>query len=690
VRALAGPAALGLVSAALVTWVFGLLPLSPNVVASTLPWQVGCSFGLLAALGLASRTRPALRPLLILLGIAFGVAALCVDAALLAVSQFEMPLRDGGGCKSSYYRSGGVCVANALHRSHFSRWIPVLSGLGLATWVVAYFVERKRGLRTQTFTAILLGLALGACTLQNANYLNASLSFEGDRVRAWNVFHYYLGSKYYKELGHQDIYAAVLAADDDYQERVILKGGSKKKKRLKRSWSRVTEARDLRTYKVLPREELVANFDRSKFTDERLRQLGKDSRFLKKYMGFGHPGWQDCFKDLGFNPAPPWTVIGTPLSNIVPTKWPWFWLISNSDLLFYLLVFGLVWWAFGLRTLALMTLWLNCAQLNEARFTGGFLQYDWLVSCLATIAFYRKGWYRSAGVALSWGAMTRVFPGFLILPIGMKVVSALVGFGATEEASSAKGPLHRGLLGRIHRAHWNFCLAFGLACAVLFSASCITGRGFQNWSDWYEKIENHSVTHPVTSDQRIGVGRLAVHQPRPLRKNARDVSLLERVTAPNNKHRFWSTVRGNDKRDKVLKSQPRKHFLQLLALPFLLLALVRRKDVDGMILMLFGVFLLVTVSRYYAATWAMLFALGAASQAIPPARRLIATPALFIGGVLLAINSLFYAPGRVTTSYYVLNYLMYAAFLALCIGYLVKDARELLADRRTRSDKPSV
>jgi hypothetical protein len=224
---------------------------------------------------------------------------------------------------------------------------------------------------------------------------------------------------------------------------------------------------------------------------------------------------------------------------------------------------------------------------------------------------------------------------------------------------------------------------------VLFSASCITGRGFQNWSDWYEKIENHSVTHPVTSDQRIGVGRLAVHQPRPLRKNAGDVSLFERVTAPNNKHRFWSTVRGNDKRDKVLKSQPRKHFLQLLALPFLLLALVRRKDVDGMILMLFGVFLLVTVSRYYAATWAMLFALGAASQAIPPTRRLVATPALFIGGVLLAINSLFYAPGRVTTSYYVLNYLMYAAFLALCIGYLVKDARELLADRRTRSDKPS-
>ena len=688
-RALAAPVGIGLVAAALGTFLFGLLPLPPNVVASTIPWQVGGAVGVLVGLGLASKARPSLRPLLVLLGIAFFVAALVVDGALLAISQFTVPLSEKGGCRSSYYLSGGVCVPNALHRAHFARWIPALSGLGLVTWIAAFFVERKRGLRTQTFTALLLGLALGACTLQNGHYLNASLSFEGDRVRAWNVFHYYLGSKYYKELGHQDIYAAVLAADDDYQDRVRAQGGPKEKRRLKRSWNRIKEARELRTYKVTRRGELVANFDRSKFSEERLRQLGRDSRFLKRYMGFGHPGWEDCFKDLGFNPAPPWTVIGTPLANLVPTKWPWFWVISNSDVLFYGFIIGLIWWAFGLRMAAVMMLWLNSAQLNEARFTGGFLQYDWLVSCLATIAFYRKGWYRSAGVALSWGAMTRVFPGFLVLPIGLKILASLVGKGqAPSEPGS--GPLSRGLLGRVHRSHWNFGVAFTLACSMLFAASCITGRGVQNWAEWYEKIENHSATHPITSNMRVGVGRIAVHKPRPLRGKWEEIGLLERMTAPKNKHRFWSTIRGKDKRDRVANSQPKKRLLQLLALPFLLLALLRRKDIDGMILMLFGVFLLVTVSRYYAATWAMLFALGAASAALPPIRRRLSLPAFFMGGTLLGVNTFFYVPGHVTTSYFVLNYLMYGAFFALCLGYLVKDARELLERRRTRSDTPSA
>ena len=685
--------ACGVVLAALVA--LSVLPLPANVAASTVPAQLAIAFGLIAGLRVAEQHRPDLARLRRTLEIAFLLAAAFVALALLgtSVSQEAIALGKKGACSSGYYLSDGLCHANALHRRFFPGWIVGLSSLGLVTWIGAFVIERRRKAQVAGFTALLLGLGLGAATLQNAHYLDASLSLDGDRVRAWNVFHYYLGSKYYRELGHQDIYAAVLAADDDYQARVLDSGKSKRSKAFRSSWQKIETARDLRSYKVLPRDELVDAFDRSPFTDARLRELGSDSRFFKRFMGWGSPGWHDTFRDLGFNPAPPWTVIGTPLASLVPTEWPVFWIISNSDLPFYLLAFGLIWWAFGLRMAAVMTLWLNCAQLNEARFTGGFLQYDWLVSSLACIAFYRRGWYRASAVALSWGAMTRVFPGFLVFPIGLRVLGSLLGWDAAT-GHQAPGRLQWGVLRRIQPRHWQFSVALTLSCAFLFTASCVTGRGFSNWADWYTKIEQHSVTHPITSNQRIGVGRLAVHQPRSS-KGAEEVSLWERMTAKGDKHRFWRTIRGVDKHARVEASQSRKRFLQMLALPLLLLALLRRRDLDGMILMLFGVFIAVTVSRYYAATWALLFALGHSalprpgSEASEKPDGQIAPPALFIGGVLLALNALFFLPQRMTTSYYAMNYIIYGAFMLLCLGYIAGDVRALLARRRRHSDTPS-
>ena len=381
-RSLGGALGVGCGVAVATLLALSVLPLPANVAASTIPAQLAVALGLVAGLRLAEQVRPELGRLRRTLEVAFLLAAGFVVLALLgtSVSQEAIELGKKGACRSGYYLSDGLCHANALHRRFFPGWIVGLSSLGLVAWIAAFITERRKKAHVAGFTALLLGLGLGAATLQNAHYLDASLALDGDRVRAWNVFHYYLGSKYYRELGHQDIYAAVLAADDDYQASVLDSEKGKRSKAFRRSWHKIENARDLRSYKVLPRDELVDAFDRSTFSEERLRQLGADSRFFKPFMGWGSPGWHDTFRDLGFNPAPPWTVIGTPLASLVPTEWPLFWIISNSDLPFYLLAFGLIWWAFGLRMAAVMTLWLNCAQLNEARFTGGFLQYDWLVS----------------------------------------------------------------------------------------------------------------------------------------------------------------------------------------------------------------------------------------------------------------------------------------------------------------------
>ena len=186
-------------------------------------------------------------------------------------------------------------------------------------------------------------------------------------------------------------------------------------------------------------------------------------------MGWGSPGWHDTFRDLGFNPAPPWTVIGTPLASLVPTEWPLFWIISNSDLPFYLLAFGLIWWAFGLRMAAVMTLWLNCAQLNEARFTGGF-SVHWLVSSLACIAF--TGAVVGLRGGLELGGDDACLPWLPRLP-----------WAAVPRLTPA-GMARRSRSGRLLVPYGGPALAVRRADAVLcflFTASCVTGRGISNW-----------------------------------------------------------------------------------------------------------------------------------------------------------------------------------------------------------------
>jgi hypothetical protein len=616
------------------------LLLAPGVPAvfrnSLLPFEVAAAAGLLAALASAARQRPALRPLL-------GPALLaCAVAGLtLAWTFHEIPA--------------------AMNRAHFKTWAPWLAGAGLAVWILAFAVEHLVGRRLRTFTALLLGLAIAAVSLQNGMYLHSSLS--GERVRAWNVFHYYVGSKYFSELSYYDLYAATLAADDDWQKaRSKAKGKKRKKMKRVRDFRKITKARDQRDYFNKSRKEIVAGFDRSLISPERLEELGRDTRFMRRYMGYKSPGWHDCFKDLGYNPAPPWTVVGTPMANLVPTDSPWFWLIANSDVPLYLLALGLLWWAFGLRSTAVMLLWLNTFQINEARFTGGFLQYDWLVSVLACAALYQRGRYRWSAIALSWGAMTRVFPGFLILGIALQAALAVLRPTRDEGEGSLPPPPR---LARIAEPHRLFLTAFALSCAALFVGSHLTGGGLQTWPEWVDKIGRHSGHHAVTSNQRIGVGRLVIHKPRP--------------------GHFWAQATGN--RDtRIAQGESRKHLLQFIGLLLLIPALIRRRDLDALILPLFAVLLMVVLSRYYASTWALLFLLGTPPRGSPEDRS-GSWATLIAGTVLLVMAAGFYPLDDRTVGYFLINYLAYGLFAALALGYLALDLRHWHRNR-TRTAPP--
>ena len=639
---LAAAALLGVVLAVAAGWGLHAFAPKPWNGGNLVPIVVSGMVGILAACGLLAPGSALWRRRFAFVALAFGTALLF----LLGV--IETTTRD------------------MLFRKNFERWIPWAAGSGLLIWTAAYGVERLLKRRIWQFTAVLAGIALATVTLQNGSYLYKSLA--GERVRAWNVYHYYVGSKYFGELSYTGLYAATLAADEQWQQgKKKLKGKKLKRRNKVKDFGSIKKSRDMRDYQLKSRAEIIAGFDEYEMSPKRFAELGRDTRFLRKYMGLKSPGWNDALKDLGYNPAPPWTLFGTILSNLVPTTWPHFWLVANSDVPLYFACFFLLWWGLGLRVTSAMAIWICSIQFNEARFTGGMWQYDWMVSTLVTAAFYRRGWYKSAGVALTWGAMTRVFPGFLILPFVLKA-----SWDALGALRAGRGL--RGAHAAIKPRHWNFLLAFTLASGVLFAGSHFTGRGLKTWPEWVDKIGRHTDTHAVTSNQRVGVGRVALHQP--------------------TKKNIWGEIRGG-RQTKLDEAKPRKRALQLFGLLLLIPALLRRRDLDAFALTAFAVFCAVVLSRYYASTWAVLFALGAAglprgSLADPDAEvgvgstevgGLMGFSGWLAGSVLLLMSATFFVFTGNTARYFYVNWLFYGLCVSLCIGYLVVDFRHWRSTR---------
>jgi hypothetical protein len=610
--ALLGGAAVGVATC------LGLRYLLPEQIAeSLLPYAAGIADGLLCLLAVGSLRDKALRGPLLLVLIATAIAT-----GYLVVMLAIQP---------------GI-----LHRRHFGYWAPSVAVVSLVAWVAAAVWERRVGKRIALLTAIIAGLALTAMLLNNARSVYRAL--DGEYIRSWNVYHYYVGAKYFEELGYTDLYAATLAADDDLRRRkreaTVEEWG---RLSLEETFSDIEQTRSMLTYRRISRRKAVEGFTRERFSDARWEEFGRDTRSLRPHLS--SKSWRGVLTDLGFNPSPAWTVIGTPLANLIPIDRPASRLVANSDLPLLLLMFGIVWWAFGPRAAFTALLWLNLIHFNRARFAGGFLQYDWLASLVIGYALYHKGRARAAGAVYSWSLMTRVFPAFLLVPIAVKLV-----IDGVRGRSGEREPGREGVLARFEPRRLRFVAALVLSCGVIFGLSHLTGRGLATWPEWIDKIAHHSHLHPLMDPQRIGVGRLVLHQP--------------------NDDDPWAAARGA-REQRLADARPLKWAIQAVGLILLVAALIKRRDGDAMALMLFGVFLILTLSRYYASAWVLLFllearAVGQGKQRWGP---------LLAGACLLLIGALFFLPDSRAGRYFLANYEALAMFVALCALYVVQTWR---------------
>lgn len=285
---------------------------------------------------------------------------------------------------------------------------------------------------------------------------NASTNFKRP-YQVWGVFHYYLGAKYLPEVGYFNLYSCALEADEE--------GGG--------YWYRITEARDMETYRIVSRSSLPP-CPLTNFTPERWSDFRQDVEYFAHLEGPDF--FANLFTDKGFNPPPFWAAVAMPLARALP--------ISNSgvaEIVFNLdvaavLLGVLIVWRSCSGVAALLTAGLTIFYFGNYGLIGGnFLQYLWFPLTVVAITLWAKNQPGLSGAVLGVAGGLQVFPLFFGLPIVFRAIIEIVRRRKPAE----------------QRLYFRFTSALIVSLLACFLLGSLTGRGVGVWGEWQRKISIH-------------------------------------------------------------------------------------------------------------------------------------------------------------------------------------------------------
>ncbi len=280
-----------------------------------------------------------------------------------------------------------------------ARWEFVLAVLGLA--LLQWGFQLRREGRPQAYRRLRDRLLAVGGVLAALTYVNFGFGHFGNLIHDWEWTHYYVGSKYFKELSYDRLYECIGAADmeEGLQKRVELR--------------KVT---NLRTNVLESSLEIVRHPERCKehFSSARWESFKNDVRFFRNRHNAKR--WDELQTDHGYNGTPVWNVAGSLLANTAPASKTQLYLLALLDPLYLAATIAVVWWAFGWRVLSVALLVFATNFPSRYYWTGGaFLRWDWLFYTVAAICCLRKGRPTLGGAALAYAALLRVFPGFIFV-----------------------------------------------------------------------------------------------------------------------------------------------------------------------------------------------------------------------------------------------------------------------------------
>jgi hypothetical protein len=342
-------------------------------------------------------------------------------------------------------------------------WLKVI--LSAATLALLY-VRYKRGqgkpssapptahsLRTKV---VIVGAVLFSFTV----FHNLGTFRGGSFIHYGEMFHYYLGSKYFDELGYYELYNAVIIADAEQDNALV----------------GIPFYTDLRTYQNTQREPILGDAGRIKnlFSKERWHAFKEDVSFFKKATHKPNSmGLAFLLMDHGYNASPVSTFVLGMLTNAVPvTRLA---LLAALDVLLVAAMAVLVFRTFGFEMGALFSVYFSVNILNDHDYiSGSLLRYDWLAYIIAAVCLLAKGRHASSAFFLTLAAMMRVFPAVLFYGIAVTIL---------RKATTTR---------TLDKSSIRFVVAAGATALGLFLLPAVSlGSVLQPWKDFSAKTELH-------------------------------------------------------------------------------------------------------------------------------------------------------------------------------------------------------
>lgn len=426
---------------------------------------------------------------------------------------------------------------------------------------------RRRGALAPRRCDALLAVLVGVAFLAHLGLLrggeDGALELRAPSAHSHELFHYFLGTKYFGELGYEGLYAAAVIADledtpEYFRPELVM--------------------RDLTSNRIIARGDMVPQAPRIRgaFTPERWERFKADVGVFREAM----PDWRahGPVIDHGYNGTPLVTAVlgGLAAQPFLDTR-TYLDLVSLLDP--YWLALAAVAIA-GLQgaVVGLVFLFFAFANpLNEYGFTGGsYLRYDYLLALAAGLVALRQGWRASAGGLLAVAAGLRLFPIALYACLALRDVA---------------GPGWRERL----RANARLHVGFAVGALAIFAATSLlpTPDGGNPWLACARNIRKHTSAPAVN---QVALATLFAYAP----SKDRLVYAHQLAEKPPDEPPFDWIV----ETERLLAERRWYHAAAALALLGAALASLRRLgDTETLFPALLVVFAILPVSHYY---WALL------------------------------------------------------------------------------------
>jgi hypothetical protein len=337
-------------------------------------------------------------------------------------------------------------------------------------------------------------MVLGGVSL--LTYFNFGFFHFPNFVHDWEWTHYYVGSKYFKELSYDRLYECIAIADHEDPDPGL------------RRRVEIRKITNLRTNALEKTDDILSHPERCKehFSDQRWEAFKSDVKFFRDRQNVRR--WDDLQTDHGYNATPVWNIAGSLLANMAPASIGQLYTLALLDPAYLLAMVALVWWAFGWRVTCVGLLVFATNFPSRYYWTGGsFLRWDWIFYLVAGICCLKKERPLLAGLALGYSTLLRVFPGFVFVgPI-------------------LAGGIHLYKHRTLERRYLRLALGGLLSLAILVPISLQVGGGSQAYKRFYENTAKHKET-PLTN--YMGLRTIVAYRPGEAGKDLRS----DRFTDP--------------------------------------------------------------------------------------------------------------------------------------------------------------